>query len=94
MALLDDTMKLDKDPSEQEEQLGRKHRSRKKKERSCCCPSATRWALVLSAFLCESLRNWSIVERGTLRANESAVALAGTARRSRAQLGARGLAGL
>ena len=46
------------------------------------------------AFLCESLRNWSIVERGTLRANESAVALAGTARRSRAQLGARGLAGL
>ena len=54
----------------------------------------TRWALVLSAFLCESLRNWSIVERGTLRANESAVALAGTARRSRAQLGARGLAGL
>ena len=58
------------------------------------CPSATRWALVLSAFLCESLRNWSIVERGTLRANESAVALAGTARRSRAQLGARGLAGL
>ena len=44
---------------------------------SCCCPSATRRALVLSAVLCESSRNWSIVERGTLRANESALALAG-----------------
>ena len=42
LALLDDTMtKLDKDPSEQEEQLGRKRSSRKNKEQRGAARAAT-----------------------------------------------------
>ena len=41
LALLDDTMKLDKDPSEQEEQLRRKRSSRKNKEQRGAARAAT-----------------------------------------------------
>ena len=41
LALLDDTMKLDEDPSEQEEQLRRKRSSRKNKEQRGAARAAT-----------------------------------------------------
>ena len=41
LALLGDTMKLDEDPSEQEEQLGRKRSSRKNKEQRGAARAAT-----------------------------------------------------
>ena len=41
LALLDDTMKLDEDPNEQEEQLGRKRRSRNNKEQRGAPRAAT-----------------------------------------------------
>ena len=65
LALLDDTMKLDKDPSEQEEQLGRKHRSRKKKEQRGAARAATiafdsdEWDEMLGA-------GWSVKDSSSL----------------------------
>ena len=71
MALLDDTMKLDKDPSEQEEQLRRKRSSRKNKEQRGAARAATiafdseEWDEMTQA-------GWSVKDSSSRRAGDTA----------------------